>query len=222
MRVVLTTKAQLADLVKFSCNPDDFSVFGVDVTNDIRTFFVTVTTYWHLMLSDKESGTHPNFPGSMMIHMDEGSAAFHYFLSTLKGLNRNIENIVFVGCDREKAAIMNGFSGELPIAQFLACTKHVRDNIKCKMRSLLIPEDAQTKYLIDNFGDRSNRGLIKSNSVEDFDARLLSPKTSWDDREIQTSKKEAPQFYTYFLANIALERKRKDAAASKEGSWSWR
>lgn len=74
VRVVLTSKA---DEVKFCCNPDDFSVFGVDVTYDIGTFFVTLTTYKHLMLHDKQSGAHPNTPGPMMIHTDEGSAPFH-------------------------------------------------------------------------------------------------------------------------------------------------
>lgn len=44
MRLVLTTKAQLADLVKFCCNPDSYSIFSIDVTYDIGPFFVTTTT----------------------------------------------------------------------------------------------------------------------------------------------------------------------------------
>ena len=76
VRVVLTTKAQLADVGKFCCNPDEYSIFGIDVTYDIGPFFVTTTTYRHLMLHDKESGTHPNFPGPMMIHTDEGALHF--------------------------------------------------------------------------------------------------------------------------------------------------
>ena len=35
VRVVLTTKAQLADSVKFYRNPDECSTFGVNVTYDI-------------------------------------------------------------------------------------------------------------------------------------------------------------------------------------------
>lgn len=116
VRVVLTTKAQLADVVKFCCNPEEYSIFGIDVTYDIGPFFVTTTTYKHLKLHDKDSGTYPNFPGPMMIHTDEGAPAFHYFVSTLKGLNREIENILFVGSDRQKS-IVNGLSRELPIAQ---------------------------------------------------------------------------------------------------------
>ena len=117
IRVVLATKAQVADLVKYCCNPEGFSIFGIDVTYDIGDFFVTTTTYRHLMLIDKESQTHPNFPGPMMIHTDEGADVFRYFMSTLKGINREVENILFVGCDRQKA-IVNGLSPELPIANF--------------------------------------------------------------------------------------------------------
>lgn len=129
-------------------------------------------------------------------------------MSTLKGLNRDIENILFVGCDRQKA-IMNGFSGELPIAQFLACTKHVQDNIKRKMSSLFIPEGQQAEFLMDIFGDRSNKGLIDSDSAEDFDARLLSLRSSWDRKEMKASRKESPQFHSYFVANIASDTKEK-------------
>lgn len=93
---------------------------------------------------------------------------FTSWLSTLKGLNRDIENRLFVGCDRQKS-IVTGLSRELPIAQFLACTKHVQDNIKRKMSSLFIPEKVQTEYLHDIFGDRSNKGLIDSDSASDFD-----------------------------------------------------
>lgn len=209
VRVVLTTKAQLADVVKFcSCNPEEYSIFGIDVTYDIGPFFVTTTTYKHLKLHDKDSGTYPNFPGPMMIHTDEGAPAFHYFVSTLKGLNREIENILFVGCDRQKS-IVNGLSRELPIAQFLACTKHVQDNIKRKMSSLFIPEEVQTEYLLDIFGNRSNKGLIDSDSASDFDARLMSLRSFWDEREVKHCRKETPQFYSYFLANISMDMKEK-------------
>lgn len=43
----------------------------------------------------------------MMIYIDEGVFVFYYFVSILKGLNRDIENILFVGCDRQKL-IVNG------------------------------------------------------------------------------------------------------------------
>lgn len=45
-----------------------------------------------------------------------------WWFTLMKGLNREIDNILFVGCDRQKS-ILNGLSRELTIAQFLACTK---------------------------------------------------------------------------------------------------
>ena len=193
--LVLTTKAQLVDVVKFCCNPDKYSIFGIDFTYDIGPFFVTTTTYRHLMLHDIDSGTHPNFPGPMMIHTDEGALAFHYFVSTLKGLNRDIENILFIGCERQKA-IVKGLSQ----AKFLACAKHVQDNIKRKMSSLFIPDKVQTEFLNEISGNRSKKALIDSGSVEDFDARLMSLKSSQDDKEIKHSGKKPP---TSILTSLA-------------------
>lgn len=207
VRLVLATKAQIADLVKFCCNPENFSVFGIDVTYNIGNFYVTTTTYRHLMLLDKESRAHPNFPGPMMIHTNEDAAVFHYFMSTLKGLNREIENILFVGCDRQKS-LENGLSPELPIARFLACKKHVEDNIKRKMTSLFLPDKIKAEFLLDIFGDRSTKGLIDSDDNGDFDARLLYLEKSWDEREIATGK-EKPLFSSYFVANIAEDMKEK-------------
>ena len=207
IRVVLATKPQIAYLVKYCCHPKSFSVFGIDVTNDIGDFFVTTTTYRHLTLIDKESQAHPNFPGPMMIHTDEGADAFHYFMSTLKGINREIENILFVGSDRQKA-IFNGLSPELPIACFLACKKLVEDNIKRKMSSLLIPQKTKEAFLLDTFGDCSMKELIDSNSPEDFDTRLHSVEKSWDLPEMKVTKKD-PKFSTYFADHIALDIKEK-------------
>ena len=83
VRAVLASKSQLEDLVKFCCNPEEFSVFSVDVTYDIGDFFVTTTTYKQLMLGDRETGSSPTFPGPLMIHTNEAADNFYYFASTL-------------------------------------------------------------------------------------------------------------------------------------------
>lgn len=80
IRVVFATKSQLEDLVKFCCNPEEFSVFRVDATYDIGEFFVTTTTYKHLMLVNRETGSNPTFPGPIMIHTNEAADDFHYFV----------------------------------------------------------------------------------------------------------------------------------------------
>lgn len=88
------------------------------------------------------------------------------------------------------------------------------------MSSLFIPEEVQTEYLLDIFGNRSNKGLIDSDSASDFDARLMSLRSSWDEREVKHCRKETPQFYSYFLANIIFYgHERKNAAPSEEIGW---
>lgn len=210
VRVALTSKSQLEDVVRFCCNPEEFSIFGVDVTYEIGDFFVTTTSYKHLMVIDKDTGCHPTFPGPFMVHTNESANDFHYFASTLKERNRDIENILFVGSDRQKA-IENGISAQLPIAHFLACSKHVDDNITRKMALLNISGEAKSEILADIFGERrcSTKGLIDSESDEEFDAKLISLKEQWDDAVTRSSRCKTPEFYTYFLHHIASDMKAK-------------
>ena len=77
------------------------------------------------------------------------------------------------------------------------------------MSSLFISEKVQTEYLINIFGDRSSKGLIDSDSASDFDARLMSLRSFWDERKSNTVGKKPPLFYSYFLANISLDMKEK-------------
>ena len=120
VRAVLATEEQLADIVKFCTDPEEFGILGIDVTYNIGDFYVTTTSYQHLSMIDKSTGKHPTFPGPMMIHTDEKQATFHYFASTLRENNSDIENILFVRSDRQRS-MENGLAPQMPIAQFLAC-----------------------------------------------------------------------------------------------------
>ena len=71
VRAILATEEQLADVVRFCSNPEEYGIFGIDVTYNIGDFYVTTTTYEHLALIDKATGNHPVFPGPMMVHTDE-------------------------------------------------------------------------------------------------------------------------------------------------------
>lgn len=210
VRVVLATDSQLEDVVKFCCKPERFSVFGIDVTYDIGDFFVTTTTYRHLMLVDRETGSHPTFPGPLMIHTSETSSTFHYFSSTLKELNREVENILFVGSDRQKS-IENGLSEQLPIVNFLSCKRHVEDNIKRKMALININDETKSDILADIFGKRrtKEKGLIDCESNEEFDAKLLSLMDKWNGAEKKCTRCDEAKFHTYFLAHIASDMKAK-------------
>ena len=133
-----------------------------------------------------------------MVHTDEKQETFHYFASTMRKVNSDIENILFVGSDRQRS-IENGLAPQLPIAHFLVCKKHVEDNIKMKMAALGIQDKAN--YLIEIFGDRTSRGLIDSESREEFESRLLQLEDVWENRPT------GDEFYTNFVAHIAEDMK---------------
>lgn len=76
----------------------------------------------------------------------------------------------------------------------MACPDNYPLHIKRKMSSLFIAEKVQTEYLIDIFDDRSSKGLIDSDSASDFDARLMSLRSSWDERKSNTVGKKPPNF----------------------------
>ena len=198
VRAVLATEEQLADVVKFCTDPEEFGILGIDVTYNIGDFYVTTTSYQHLSMIDKSTGKHPTFPGPMMIHTDEKQATFHYFPSTLRENNSNIENILFVGSDRQRS-MENGLAPQMPIAQFLACKKHVKDNVKMKLAALGILN--KSEFLVDIFGNNTSRGLVDSESNEDFDARLLHLKDAWG------STPQGDKFYSYFVVHIAEDMK---------------
>ena len=44
VRAVLATEEQLADVVRFCSNPEEYGIFGIDVTYNIGDFYVTTTT----------------------------------------------------------------------------------------------------------------------------------------------------------------------------------
>ena len=95
-----------------------------------------------------------------MIHTDENQATFHYFASILRENNSDIENILFVGSDRQHT-MENGLARKMPTAQFLSCKKHVEDNVKMKMAALGILN--KSDFLVDIFGDTPQEGLLTQN-----------------------------------------------------------
>ena len=135
-----------------------------------------------------------------MVHTDEKEATFHYFASTLRELNSDIQNVLFIGSHRQHS-IENGLGPQMPIAQFLACKKHVEDNVKMKLATLGVPNKCDV--LIDIFGDSTSRGLVDCETNGDFDSRLLQLKSFWE------SVSHGKEFYSYFVTHVAEEMKSK-------------
>ena len=59
---------QLNDMERFLANNHCFGILSVDTTYNLGDFYVTLTTYPHLMLQDVNTGKHPTMVGPVLVH----------------------------------------------------------------------------------------------------------------------------------------------------------
>lgn len=127
--VILASDLQLNDIVRFCCNPFEYSVLTVDPTFSLGDFDVTPTTYRHLLLECNRSKKPPVMIGPTLIHYKKTFQTYLFLASSMVGLRRDIENLRVFGTDGEKALI-DAFSHEFRLAIHLTCSIHVRRNVK--------------------------------------------------------------------------------------------
>ena len=84
---------QLEDMERFLVDNDDFGILTIDPTYNLGQFYVTPTTYPHLMLQDITTKKHPSIIGPVLVHQRMDFASFNYFSSTLIGFNKNLWNL---------------------------------------------------------------------------------------------------------------------------------
>ena len=79
----------------------------------------------------------------------------------------------------------------------MPCTKHVQDNVNAKLTSLQLTEGVKQEISKDIFGDdkRMEKGLIDSDSPEEFDCKLLEAQRRWDSLELMEKMGADPGFY---------------------------
>ena len=65
---LLASDRQLNDMARFCTDQGQFSVVGVDPTFNLGEFSVTVTTYKHLQLTERQIKKPPVLLGPMIIH----------------------------------------------------------------------------------------------------------------------------------------------------------
>ena len=179
--VVLATNHQLNDIKRFCTNPSQFSVLGVDPTFNFGKYYVTLTTYRHLLLRNKD-GKNPVRIGPTLIHHKKESSSYYELSSTMVKLNKNTQNVLVYGTDGE-TALGEGFGRPIPYAQHLLCDLHMKDNVMSKLSELGIRGKACEIILSDIFGKNigSTRvpGLIDYESTTDFDKNLDRLSTEW-------------------------------------------
>ncbi len=197
---ILATDQQLSDIERFCANGQstNCSVLGIDPTFNLGDFYVTVTTYENLMLINKKTSKHPVLIGPMLVHQTRTYDTYFYFASQLLKHSKNMSNLNAIGTDGEEQ-LSNAFGKVFPGAVHLLCTIHKRDNIRRKLRELLVPSEYAKRMEESIFGYQVGEtfftGLVDTDDSAEFTSKLENLKAKWN--EI------CPEFYEWFLVHEA-------------------
>ena len=120
----------------------------------------------------------------------------------MKTAKPDLQGIVACGTDGEKALI-DGFKRNLRFALFLRCFIHFKDNVKKEMTDRGISSEAKIQYLTEIFGKQEGTskytGFVDSDSAEQFDSRLESLKSEWEEGKTVCGNKTKNQtFFEWF------------------------
>jgi hypothetical protein len=198
---VLASNNQLQDVIRFCCDQQLFSVFGVDPTFNLGEFSVTVTTYRHLQLLDRKTKKPPVFLGPMLIHQRKTAQSYHFLASSMVGLYPELAAVQAIGTDGEKP-LGDAFKLQFRSATHLLCFIHVKDCMMRKLRDIGICGASMKPFLDEIFGQQQGThlftGLVDSESPSDFDERLKSLENQWNVRECERRSSTKPLFYDWF------------------------
>lgn len=197
---------QINDLKRFLTNSCQFSIFTIDTTYNLGDFYVTPTTYQHLLLEDSTSGKHPHFLGPILIHYKKNFSAFNYLACTLIEHCQNLRDIQAFGSDGDPA-LVEALSHNFPIAKQLRCFIHLKRNITEKLKERGISSSDMQEFLADIFGKHVGtvywEGLVSAEDCNDFDAKLANCERVWKDREAKYNVEWRSSFFDYFTKNYS-------------------
>ena len=192
---------QLNDLVRFLTDSRQFSVLTADTTYNLGQFYVTPTTYRHLMLVDITLQKHPTMAGPILVHQRKDFASFNYFANTMICFEKKLKEVLAFGTDGDQALI-EAFAHNFPFAKQLRCFIHMKKNISTKLKDNGIPPSVSQEFVSDIFGKRSGgtyeEGLVDSADPTDFDSRLQNCKDVWNTRECPYQRPGQMSFFDYF------------------------
>ena len=196
LSVLLASKQQLLDVQRFCTNPKEFCILGVDATFNVGQYYLTLTTYRNLMLSNK-TGAHPVFLGPALIHQRRLFDSYFQLPSGMLKYCPDLKNLLAYGSDGEKN-ITDSFDTCFSGAKHLLCDLHMKDNIKQKLLNLNISTNESKIFMDDIFGiqiGQSKRaGLVDCTSEDAFDKMLESLKDDWCNRH-----PNGEEFFQYFI-----------------------
>ena len=199
---------QMRDMERFLTQPEEFGILTADTIYNLGHFYVTPTTYPHLMLEDTSTRKHPSMLGPVLVHQRMQFASFKYLGSTLVGFNKKLRNVRAFGTDGRESMI-EAFSHCFPFALQLRYFIHSKNNIKEKLKECGIPSQTAEEFVADIFGRHSGSSyeevLVDFTYPEDFNSRLENCKDTWNTREAPYAPASGPRFYSYFVPCKAQE-----------------
>ena len=206
--LVLANDRQLEELSQFCTNSEEFSIFGVDPTFNIfdRNISLTVTTFRNLKLVNPNTDKSPVFIGPLLMHQHKDWRTFSKFAHTIITAKPELEGILAIGTDGEKALI-DGFKRNFRYAVFLRCFIHFKDNIKRELSSRGFSSEIRKLFMAEIFGTQDGArkycGLVDRDSEDDFDEMMATLQVEWESRE--DNRKDGTQtFFEWFKTNKVL------------------
>ena len=178
---ILTTKRQLENVVMYCCQPDHFSVFGIDATFELGDFYVTLTTYRNPSLRNCRTNSEPVFLGPAFIHMERRTQDYQAFFSSLLKYEPRLCDLKAYGTDGE-AALTAALESCFPHAVSLRCFIHKKNNIEEHLKGC---SSAVKKEIVrDIFGSQEGEilstGLVDCDSEQAFDVSLGRLHQRWE------------------------------------------
>ena len=129
--VVLALDRQLEELVQFCTDPQEISIFCVDLIFNIfkDNISLTVTTYRNLKLENKATNQPTAFIVSLLMNQHKDWKTHSRFANSL--ITEKMELYALLACrtDGEKDLI-DRFQRNFPFATFLRCFIHFQGKIK--------------------------------------------------------------------------------------------
>ena len=162
---------QLDDIAKFCSNTAHFGIFQADPTFNLGLFSVTTTQYEHLLLLNRRSGKHPVMVGPIMVHQRKEKSTYKILADDMVARKPKLRNLLALGTDR-KVALSDAFLDVCQGAKHLICFNHFQNNITDHLKSVPLA-------LV---GTTLEEGIVDSDDVEEFDARLHSIRSTWEKR----------------------------------------
>ena len=101
LSVFVASNQQLKDIERFYTKVSSFSILGIDPTYNIGNYYVTVTTYRHLLFETSE-GVNPVLLGPCLIRSGREYNSYYKLPESLVKANQKCRNILVFGTDAEK------------------------------------------------------------------------------------------------------------------------